>query len=376
MKKRILSLFMVALAITSFGISAGRAFAVDQVFYSGNNILFYNPDDTSCSTTSVATTGDNIGNAYNFFVSKGLTALQASAIIGNLKQESGLNPKALNSIGAYGIAQWLGGRKANLLKDPYYTSGATDPSKELQVQLNFLWSELQGAEKGAYTALTSSTSTDAGALALVFGQTFERYGSGEAGSRAKYAADVYTQYGSTTSTGTGACTQAGAGGFVYYSQKDPKWGDHIYGDAGAIKYAGCGPTSLAMIVATLADKTVTPVQTADLGAANGSAFSGGTKHVPLLQAAATKWGITYTDISSQPFDVAIQAVKEGKLVYMGGQGAAPFTSGGHVVVMRGVTPDGQIIIADPYRNAADVYSPQTVEAGRGSTFIISKGASI
>lgn len=371
--KRIIPIFLLVLAVTSFGLSAGKVLAFDEVFYSGNNILFYNPDSKSCSSTTVATTGDNVGNAYNFLVSKGLTGLQASAVVGNLQQESGVavSPKALNaSSKAYGIAQWLGGRKDNLLKNDFYVNGAKDDSKELQVQLDFLWSELQGSEKKSLDALKASTSTDPSVLAVTFGEAFERYGKSEEGKRGKYATNIYSQYGSTVSTGTGSCTNAGAGGFVYYSQKDPKWGNVSYGEAGIVQYSGCGPTSLAMIVATFADKNVTPKEMAELGVSSGASFSGGTKHLPLLQAASAKWGIKFTEAAS--LDSAIQAVKDGALVYMGGQGAAPFTTEGHIVVIRSITPDGQVVVADPYRNAADVYSPETIEAGRGSIFIITK----
>jgi len=372
--KRIIALFLVTLTLVSFTVSAGRVFAVDKVFYSGNDILFYDPDSKTCSSTSVATSGDNIGNTYNFLVSKSLTAVQASAIVGNLRQESGVEPKALNkSSGAYGIAQWLGGRKNNLLAKAFYTSGATDKAKELQVQLDYLWEELEGSEKGSLAALKSSTSTDVKALAVVFGEKFERYGKNEEGKRAQYAEEVFKQYGSTTtSTGTGNCTNVGAGNFVFYSQKDAKWATHSYGAAGTIGPAGCGPTSMAMIVATLANKSVTPVETADLGVASGSAFEGGTIHLPLIKAASEKWGLNYSDISGQTLDVAIETVKAGGLVYIGGQGPAPFTAGGHIIVMRGVTDDGKIIIGDPYRNAADVYPRETVEAYRSSSFAITK----
>lgn len=373
MKKKIIPIFLLVLAVTSFGLSASKVLAVDEVFYSGNNILFYNPDDKTCTTSSIASTGDNVSTTYNFLLTKKLTGLQAAAIIGNLQQESGmaLNPKALNSSSqAYGIAQWLGSRKDKLVAKPFYTEGAKDASKELQVQLEYLWEELEGSENASLTKLTSSSSTDSAELAVIFGESFERYGEGEEGNRGKYAANIYSQYGSSTSTGTGSCTNAGAGDFVYYSQKDPQWAAVSYGDAGVVEFSGCGPTSLAMIVATFADKSVTPKEMAELGVSSGAAFSGGTKHKPILDAAVKKYGITYTETSS--IDSAIEAVKAGALVYIGGQGAAPFTAEGHIVVMRSITADGQIVIADPYRNAADVYSPETVEAGRGSMYIVNK----
>ena len=379
--KRIIPLFFIAVLLSSFSISVGRALAYDEVFYSGNNVLFYNPDAQTCrvSANAVAADGsDNKANAYNYYLQKGLTGLQAAAIVGNFQQESNVNPKALNGIGAYGIAQWLGGREQNLKKEPYYVSGDTDASKELTVQLDFSWKELQGGENGAFIALTTATTTSAGELAVIFGEAYERYGSTEEGKRAQYAEEIYQLYsGSTTvttsSSSASSCSSTkGAGQFVYYSQKDAEWALHPYGPLGNIRDIGCGPSSLAMIVATFKDKTVTPVEVADAGAANGSAEGGLTLHGPLLEAAKEKWGIDYQDITGQPFDQVVTAVKAGNLVYMGGSGAAPFTAGGHVVVIRGITDDGKVLVADPYRSGADVYTQAEVQAGRGSTFIINK----
>lgn len=371
--KRIISYLMLALMVITFGMPAAKVAALDEAFYSGNDILFYDPDAQACQTASVAATSDNAGSAYNFLISKGLDAQEAAAIVGNLQQESGvkIDPRALNPDGgAYGIAQWLGDRKDNLLAKEFYQSGAEDKSKELQVQLDFLWEELQGSKSDSLAALQDATTTDVGELAIIFGKSFEVYD--EEGKRAEYAENIYSQYGKTTATNASDCTSVGAGNFVFYEQDDPRWADHPYGAAGTIGPSGCGPTSMAMIVATLANKTVTPIDTATLGAANGSAYEGGTIHLPLISASAEKWGLKYRDISNESLDVAIQTIKDGGLVYMGGDGPAPFTAGGHVVVMRGVTSDGKIIIGDPYRNAADVYNRSIIEANRGSTFAITK----
>lgn len=170
------------------------------------------------------------------------------------------------------------------------------------------------------------------------------------------------------------------GNFVYYSQGDPKWASLPYGPSTTINASGCGPTSLAMIVATLIDPSVTPKDTAALGAANGSVEPGvGTIHLKLLTPAAAKWGFTFVNLTGQSLDAAIAVTKAGGLVYMGGQGPAPFTGSGHIVVMRGVDSDGNIIIADPYgndkhrvRGADDKYPRSVIEAYRGSTFGITK----
>lgn len=379
LRTRSLLLLAIVLAATLFGTNS--VFAVDytgdDTFSNGNDILLYgNAFSSSCSSNStttdagtVTTDTGNIATAYNYFVKKGLTAIAASAIVGNMKQESTVNPLALNSkSGAYGLAQWLGSRLTLLKERSNYAT--------MDVQLDYYWWELNHTETDALNVLKSYTGSNASQLAIQYGQVFERYGDGEEGSRGKYAADIYKQYGNGGATTglAGGCSNTGAGDFVYYSQEDKQWNTAPYG-SGTVGKDGCGPTSLAMIVATLYDQTVTPDTMAKLGAANGSYGPDGTIHEPLLQAAKQKYGITYTDLTGKSMNDLVAYVKSGGLIYMAGQGPAPFTSSGHIVVMRGVDDSGNIIIADPYnppRGQSDVYSPSTIQAYKGHTYGITK----
>ena len=176
-----------------------------------------------------------------------------------------------------------------------------------------------------------------------------------------------------------------SGKFVYYSQADPEWIDAPYSSFTTIGVGGCGPTSVAMIVATLIDSKVKPTDVADLGAANNSVIEGvGTSHDALLSAASEKWGFTYTNITDQGLDFALAYVAGNAttvkgLVYISGAGEAPFTGGGHIVVIRGVTSSGDIVVADPYgndpdteRGESDIYPRSVIEKYYGSIYGIKK----
>lgn len=158
------------------------------------------------------------------------------------------------------------------------------------------------------------------------------------------------------------------GEFVYYSQKDPRW--KLYGpnnEGISIYESGCGPTSLSMIIATFNDSSVTPQMMADAGYANGSLLPGvGTVHAPLLEAAKDKgWIGDPVDLGNRSIEELMDFVKSGGLIYMSGRGPAPFTSAGHLVVMRDAdTTAGTITIADPWRGEADVYSKDVVDTYR------------
>jgi len=51
---------------------------------------------------------------WDILITWGYSEVQASAVIGNMGQESGYNPSVVNNIGAVGLCQWLNDRKTNL----------------------------------------------------------------------------------------------------------------------------------------------------------------------------------------------------------------------------------------------------------------------
>ena len=149
--------------ITSFGRSTGVSSNVKGTNY--NNV--------------------NADKIYKFFISKGFTPFQAAGFVGNFNQESRLDPTTTNSIGAIGLAQWLGARKTNLLQQPNPYS--------LDTQLNFVWTELTTTEKSAYNKIKATTNiTDA---TIAIRQYYERPNPSEAndGARIKYALNVLNQ---------------------------------------------------------------------------------------------------------------------------------------------------------------------------------------
>lgn len=81
---------------------------------------------------------DNYDIAYDYLVNeRGVSPQSAIAIMANLENESGMNTGITNSIGAFGIQQWLGPRKSALLKR--YGS-----NPNLRQQLEFLVDEYEG----------------------------------------------------------------------------------------------------------------------------------------------------------------------------------------------------------------------------------------
>jgi hypothetical protein len=109
---------------------------------------------------------DPFGTALAFFIDKGYSPPQAAGIVGNLVQESGVNPNGPRGDNgtAAGIAQWRGDRLANLQR--FAASAGADP-KDLLTQLEFVHRELGGPERSAYTSLKASDTAPAAARAFV-----------------------------------------------------------------------------------------------------------------------------------------------------------------------------------------------------------------
>lgn len=143
---------------------------------------------------------------------------------------------------------------------------------------------------------------------------------------------------------------AGANAMVLFYQYKAPWASQSYGK-GTIKECGCGPTSMAMAIATLKkDKSVTPKVMADFFAANGGQVGGSScaSTWDLFNSnsvLAKKYGIEITSLGTDMTKVG-PAVKGGSLVLMS-QDAGIFTSGGHLLLIRGATNDGKYLVADP-----------------------------
>ena len=130
-------------------------------------------------------------------IARGFSKEAASAIVGNMWAESTFNPAATNAIGAFGLLQWLGDRKKELIK--FANNRKMNPNL-LKTQLDFIKYELLDAYDGEYAyeanqfkkAMASDTVTG---KAYAFAKFVERPNSSEltasASSRKIAAKNVY-----------------------------------------------------------------------------------------------------------------------------------------------------------------------------------------
>lgn len=130
---------------------------------------------------------------------------------------------------------------------------------------------------------------------------------------------------------------------ISYLQIDPKWKSIPYavkGEVATIGSSGCGPTTCAMIVATLVDKAITPVEACAWALSNGfKAYHQGTYYAFIMQY-LNKYKIsaqllTQSNIYHKPNDTAhkeaLKAIEEGDWIICC-MGKGHWTSSGHFIL--------------------------------------------
>jgi hypothetical protein len=162
-------------------------------------------------SSSEATTSSNNKTAFDFFVGKGLSDVQAAGIVGNLDQESSMSPTVSQYGGGpgRGIAQWsAGGRWDTDSKDNvvWYANAHGESRYALELQLEFVWYELETFGDYGLSELRRATTVSEATLA--FQDDFEGCGECDQSQRVAYANEALSAYGHGSSGGS----SSGGGG--------------------------------------------------------------------------------------------------------------------------------------------------------------------
>lgn len=132
---------------------------------------------------------------------------------------------------------------------------------------------------------------------------------------------------------------------VYFCQADEAWAEQPYGTDPIGPY-GCGPTAMAMAVASLTGTDTDPAKMAAWAAENGYwARRSGSYH-SIVQGTARSFGLNAEAFTSRNPDDLREALQYGGiLVALVGPGH--FTTGGHFILIRGTSLSGEVLVADP-----------------------------
>lgn len=155
----------------------------------------------------------------------------------------------------------------------------------------------------------------------------------------------YTEYDGTTITSLGDVRFTdGATEVVYFNQLDQRYANQPYGTDNIGGY-GCGPTSMAIVVSSLTDDLVDPIEMAEWAYQNGGWCKGQGSYHSFIPNAAKAWGLPVEGCRASEPQRILDALSSGKLV-VAIMSPGHFTTGGHFIVLRGVK-DGKILVADP-----------------------------
>jgi hypothetical protein len=362
---------------------------------------------------------------WAYFRSKGMTEAQTAGIMGNWMQESGLSSTSLQPSSnvtpsthpymfepvtssnwdqiknlirnnykpgetGFGFAQWTYYSIQDDLMDFAQERGAAMTS--FAMQLEFAWSTMQkrngnSAQNAARDNFMGFTNDGASAVieaTQYYYNGFENTGSGTVPSaRVTYAEGIYNdQHGSNGSTAEIThCDFMDDSIFIYYTQgcwdpigsrnsshKAVEWCNQNIGND-TIQGAGCYIVSIAIAVSNLLGQEVTPLDVRDLMNSVGTGFSAGGAAQSILGKVARfgvpeYYNLSADDISGASAATVEQVLADGKLIIVGGNGPAPFTTNGHFVVIRGIDPDGSWVVSNPGNNAdsgfRQTYDPSVI----------------
>lgn len=167
------------------------------------------------------------------------------------------------------------------------------------------------------------------------------------------------------------------GNIVYYNQREEPWGSASYGNGwlGTIAANGCGPTSMAMVLSSMTDTTVSPIEMANFATNNGHVMPGdGGSYWSLFPGAASAYGLSCVQTSNRA--QIIEALSNGALVIASQNNALGnyWTYGGHFIVLTGITSSGNITVADPWSrgHSAVSHTQDQVFIPMRSAWIINK----
>lgn len=132
---------------------------------------------------------------------------------------------------------------------------------------------------------------------------------------------------------------------TYFSQTDPRWGDSFYGNTNTIAVYGCGPTTIAMLASSLTDTIVYPPDVAKWAYDNGEFANNGGSYHSIIANGSANYGLVAKSLITPSKATLIDELSKGNLVVVL-MDKGDFTSGGHFIILRGVTESGEVLIAD------------------------------
>lgn len=134
------------------------------------------------------------------------------------------------------------------------------------------------------------------------------------------------------------------GQFPLFIQWDERWGYDKYGDT-YMAINGCGPTNLAMVIVGLrGDTSINPKVVAEFSVNNGYYIEEVGTSWSLMTEGAKAFGIQGEAIPLSEKSI-LSALEKGQPI-IASMKPGDFTTGGHFILLTGITEDGKIMVND------------------------------
>lgn len=128
------------------------------------------------------TPSENENITWDYLISKGFSRVQTAGIMGNLMQEHRFNTS--DSDGGYGLVQWTGSRREELLLQPY--------PENIYTQLDFLMHELNTGYVYVRDNILASDSLES--AVTIFQNQYERCGICRESKRIEFAQNILASH--------------------------------------------------------------------------------------------------------------------------------------------------------------------------------------
>ena len=109
---------------------------------------------------------------------------------------------------------------------------------------------------------------------------------------------------------------------------------------------GCGPTALSMLVSSLTDQDINPEEMAAWAYEHGYCAPGSGSYLSIVEGVSQAYGLSAESVPDLSPGELRQDLSSGH-IFVALMGSGHFTSSGHFILLRGVTLDGKILVADP-----------------------------
>ena len=313
------------------------------IFTALPNTMFGYNSSADPGISGLTASAQRLNDAYQNITQKNQSALERliNSILPNFSDydgyqvtdnSGGINQNWLIAIGSVRYKQDLNTMDESVLEELLYSKLDFSASITDRVLHIFVWD----LTPEAYMERLGFTQEEKNWAALLYSvmEENQQVSVGDTDGSGYYDTD----YGDITYTNTETPV-------VYYNQTDARWGKEKYGKTSTIGRAGCGPTALAIAVASLTNNKVTPYDVAQWSVANGGMCEGSGSYHSLITNGGRHYGLTVTSIGRDGKKL-VEALQEGKLV-IAIMSKGHFTNSGHFIVLRGVTEEGKLLVADP-----------------------------